>query len=492
MSTTVAARFRAPSPLKAATTAARFGALLLAIVLPVSGVAAQSGAPQAAPQQSGATSLTLYQDGRVLVRRSFSIKVPNGASTQRVALGSIDPSSLFSLDSTVSYNGAVTTPGADADGALRRAVGKTLVFRSGVGLRDTVSATVIGLEPVRVRLADGTIFFGLPGQPTFPADLAAGDPVTEIRLTARRAADQLRLGGFAQGGGWNTMYTIVLRGTSAQVTGLASFAAPFTAEDAEVQLLAGQVNQAPMAAPMAAQERRMAASRVASFDAMNKSAEEQKVGEFHLYTLPGRHRLSPGVLTSVALFEPASATATKSFVVRASVSYSGYWPQSGDEGEVPVSVFYTVPRTRRTPFGDAPLPGGAARIFQADSAGRLQLIGEAGIDHTAPGEELRINAGSAFDIVAKRIQTDWSQGTEPVPNAPRRTRTFVIAAYADTVRNQSAAAVDVDLLIERGGDWRVVESSLPVEKLSSTRSRFRVKVPAGGETVVTYRIKATW
>jgi len=488
MSTTVAARFSAPSPLKAATAAAPLAALLL-----LGGSSTALSAQQAAPQQAGSTSLTLYQDGRVLVRRAFPIKVPNGASTQRVALGPIDPSSLFSLDSAVAYNGAVTTPGADADGALQRAVGKTLVFRSGIGLRDTVSATVIGLEPVRVRLADGTIFFGLPGQPTFPADLAAGDPVTEIRLTARRAADQLRLGGFAQGGGWNTMYTIVLRGTSAQVTGLASFAAPFTADDAEVQLLAGQVNQAPMAAPMAMQEqRRMAAARVASFDAMNKSAEEQKVGEFHLYTLPGRHQLRPGVLTSVALFEPASAPVAKSFVVRASVSYSGYWPQSGDEGEVPVSVFYTLTRARRTPFGDAPLPGGAARIFQADSAGRLQLVGEAGTGHTAPGEELRIDAGTAFDIVAKRIQTDWQQGTEPVPNVPRRTRTFVTAAYADTVRNQSAAPVDVDLLIERMGDWRVVESSLPAEKLTSTRTRFRVKVPAGGETVVTYRIKATW
>src|SRR6478736_6693432 len=255
----------------------RVAAALALLSICSSASVAQQAAPQQAPQQ-GATSLTLYQDGRVLVRRAFPIKVPSGPSTQRVALGPIDPSSLFSLDSAVAYNGAVTTPGADADGALQRAVGKTLVFRSGIGLRDTVSATVIGLEPVRVRLADGTIFFGLPGQPTFPADLAAGDPVTEIRLTARRAADQLRLGGFAQGGGWNTMYTIVLRGTSAQVTGLASFAAPFTADDAEVQLLAGQVNQAPMAAPMAMQEqRRMAAARVASFDAMNKSAEEQKV-----------------------------------------------------------------------------------------------------------------------------------------------------------------------------------------------------------------------
>ena len=277
------------------------------------------------------------------------------------------------------------------------------------------------------------------------------------------------------------------------MTGLASFAAPFTADDAEVQLLAGQVNQAPTASPMAMQEQRqyLSAARAAR-DEMNKAAGEQKVGEFHLYTLPGRHQLRPGVLTSVALFEPATAPVAKSYEIRTGIPFYGYWPQTGDEGEVPVSVFYTLTRARRTPFGDAPIPGGAARIFQADSAGRLQLVGEAGIGHTAPGEPMRIDAGTAFDLVAKRIQTEWQQGTEPVPNVQRRTRTFVIAAYADTVRNQGATAVEVDLFIERGGDWRIIESSLPAEKLSSTRSRIRLKVPAGGETVVTYRIKATW
>lgn len=445
-------------------------------------------------QQSPSTSLTLYQDGRVLVRRAFPIRVPTGASVQRVPLGPIDPTSLFSLDSAVAFNGAVTTPGSDGEGALRRAIGKKLMFRSGTGLRDTVSATVLGVDPVRVQLADGSIYFGLPGQPTFPAELVPAEAATDIRVNARKAADQLRLGGFAQGGGWNTLYTIVLRGSNASITGLASFAAPFTADDAEVQLLAGQVNQAPMASPMAIQERRdfagVAAARAPMMD--NKVAGEQKVGEFHLYTLPGRHQLRPGVLSSVALFEPATAPVTKSYEVRSSIPFWGYWPQTGDEGETPVSVFYTLARARRTPFGDAPVPGGAARIFQADSAGRLQLVGEAGIGHTAPGEEMRINAGSAFDIVAKRVQTDWQQGTEPVPNVQRRTRTFVIAAYADTVRNQSNAPVDVDLFIERGGDWRVIESSIPAEKLSSTKSRIRLKVPAGGEAVVTYRLKATW
>lgn len=464
----------------------------LAVLLFAVPLLAQQAAPQQAPQQAPATSVTLYQDGRVLVRRAFPQRVPVGASVQRIALGPVDPSSLVSLDSTLSITGALTTPGADPSGALTRMIGRSLLFRSGIGLKDTLTATVVGVDPLRVRFADGTIFFGLPGQPAFPADVVPTEAMTDVRIHARRAADQLRLGGFAQGGAWNAMYAVVLRGSVGQVSGLASFTVPFTADDVEVQLLAGQVNQAPMGGGVMPQAARMAGRVNESVAFMDASAAQQKVGEFHLYTLNGRAQLRPGTMSSVALFEPASAPVAKSYEVRSSVPFYGYWGQTGDEGETPVTVFYTLTRARRTPFGDAPLPQGAVRIFQPDSAGRLQLIGEAGVGHTAPGEELRINAGSAFDLVAKRIQTDWVQGTEPMPGATRRTRTFVNSAYADTLRNQGDTDALIDVQVERGGEWRILESSQPAERLSSTRARFRVKVPAGGEAVLTYRIKATW
>ena len=443
-------------------------------------------------QQAPTTSVTLYQDGRILVRRAYPVRVPSGSSVQHLTLGPVDPASLVALDSEVTITGATTTAPLDAESALRAMVGQSLLFRSGTMLKDTVRATVVSMEPVRVRLADGTIFFGLPGTPTFPADQLPGESSTDVRVQARRGQDQFRLGGFAGGGSWTAMYSIVLRGASAQVTGLATFGTPLTADNAEVQLLAGQVNQAPGASPMVAMRRLSMAAAQAVREDNSGVAGQQKVGEFHLYTLPGRQMLRPGALSSVALFDPASTPVAKSYEVGSSVPYEGYWPQDNSEGDVPVTVFYTLPRARRTPFGDAPLPAGAARLFQADSGGRLQLVGEAAIDHTAPGEELRVNAGTAFDLVAKRIQTDWQQGQEPVPGSTRRTRTYVNSAYADTLRNQSDTDATIDVQVERSGEWRILESSIPAERLSSTRARFRVKVPAQGQAVVTYRIKATW
>jgi hypothetical protein len=50
----------------------------------------------------------------------------------------------------------------------------------------------------------------------------------------------------------------------------------------------------------------------------------------------------------------------------------------------------------------------------------------------------------------------------------------------------------VDVIEERAGEWAVVKSSVPAEKLSTVRTRFRVKVPARGEAEVTYRLRIVW
>src|SRR5919107_4471601 len=51
------------------------------------------------------TSLTIYNDGRVLVRRTVQKEIPRGASTQRVGLGPLNPGSIFSLDSSLTIIG---------------------------------------------------------------------------------------------------------------------------------------------------------------------------------------------------------------------------------------------------------------------------------------------------------------------------------------------------------------------------------------------------
>ncbi len=437
------------------------------------------------PAQS--TSLTIYNDGRVLVRRTVGAEVSKGNSTQRIALGALDISTLFSLDSSVvitasSYDGAV-----DENSVLRRAIGRRLKFRHAGPPVDSLGAQLVGVDPERWRMPEGNIQFGRPGTPLYPDDIVVLDPVVNLSLRTTNARKELRLGYFTGGAQWQASYQIVLGASQAQVTGSAVInSQTLRAENTEIQLLAGSVSRAVMD-----DERRREFDMVARKAAAEGVAvAEQRVGEFHLYSLPGRSTLLPGVATSIALFDPGYAKYERSYVVKGHIPYWGGLPQYGEETEIPVEISYLVKRPRKTEFGDRPLPGGVARLFQADSTGRLQLVGEARLGHTPAGEDLRLAAGTAFDLTAKRVQTTYITRRDSVRAG--YWRTVATADYAVTLNNAGDSAVTIEVHEERGGEWSVLSSSVPPEKVSSTLTRFRVAVPGRGETVLKYRVRVIW
>ncbi len=439
--------------------------------------------PTCLPAQS--TSLTVYNDGRVLARRTLAASVPKGSSEQRLELGALEPGSLFSLDSGVSIVGASYDGAVDELSAMRRAIGRPILFRTSPS--DTVTATVVGVDPERFRLADGRMLYARPGQPVFPGDIAPPDPVTRVALRADGARKELRLGYFTAGAQWGASYQVVLARGQARVTGMAVInSQSLRAAAAELQLLAGAVNRAETQQPSVRKAMQAYALDRAELAA---GAAEERVGEFHLYTLPGRVTILPGIATSVALFSPASAAAERSYVVRGQLPYWGVIPQQGDATEVPVQVVYTVKRARETELGDRPLPAGTARVFQADSAGRLQLVGEAAIRHTPAGEDLRLDAGTAFDLTARRTQTSYTTRRD---SSKAGIPTAVTADYSVALANATDSAATVEVREERVGEWSVVSSSVPAEKVSSTVTRFRVAVPARGQATLTYRIRALW
>ena len=452
----------------------------------------------AATTAAAQTSLTIYNDGRVLVRRTVPVRVASGFSTLTVPLGMLDPSSLFSLDPAVNVVRAAYDGAVDEASVLRRAVGRRITFRiprsrpDGSVLNDTLSAVVLSADPLQFQLPDGRVTFSMPGQPLYPADLVVSVPSAALTLQSSAARDNLRVGYFTQGARWLASYQVVLGGNGAtgdaRVTGAAVVSSEtLRADSAEVQLLAGSVNMAaPPYAPSPLRGR--VAMQAMAKDEVSQVAE-QRVGEFHLYSVPERLTLLPGLTSSAAMFDPASVRYERNYVVHGQLPIWGYFPQQPNEEDVPVEVSYTLKRPRKTDFGDRPLPGGVARLFQADSAGRLQLVGEASTDHTPAGEDLRLTAGSAFDLTAKRVQTTYTTRRDSVGGTWRTTAT---ADYRVTISNATDSAATVDVQEERRGDWTIVSSSLKPEKVSSSITRFRVTVPARGDAVLTYRVRVTW
>jgi len=432
---------------------------------------------------SAQTSLTIYNDGRVLVRRTFPVQVPKGESTHRLTPGVLEPGSLLPLDTSITLLEARYDSVVGEQNSLRRAVGRKFTFQSQSYPPVPITATLVGMDPERWRLDDGTVLFQRPGLIRWPEDVLF-EPTLELRLRSPQARPALGLAYFTAGAHWRAGYQVVLGGSSARVKGVAVITSrTLRADSAELQLLAGTIAP-PQPRPGAfdANEnlRAMAAAKAAP--------AEERIEEAHLYTLPGRWSLRQGGTSSLPLFDDASAAVTREYVVRHEPVF-GIFQERGEPEEVPVQLTYTLARPRKSAFGDTPLPRGTAQLFRRDAEKRLQLVGEASLDHTPAGKDLVLRAGEAFDLTARRRQTDFRTERD---SSAAGVRTRAEAAYEVALTNATDSAATITVQEARAGEWSVLSSSVPAEKVSATLVQFRVPVPARGQATLTYRIRAVW
>ncbi len=431
------------------------------------------------------TSLTIYQDGRVVVRRTIPAPVPRGTSTLGVDLGTrnVDPGTLVALDDGVEIRGVTVSAASGPEAALRRAVGQDLDFmilRSDSSPR-FVRGTLLSLDPQTVRV-DGRVIYMFPGVPAFPDSLVALAPRVDLTVDAARAQRSLRLAYQADGVQWRASYSLVVPrgpGARSRITGLATIEDPgaLTFQRAEVQLLAGDVRRnGGISRPGYAEGAVMMRATAAP-----AAPAEEAIGETHLYTLAGAVDLLPGQSETVALFAPADVAAEPEYLLRHS-QYFFQVQQGQPEQDLHAEVSYLVRRPRGTMFGDTPLPAGTVRVLSPDSAGRLQLLGEAQIQHTPAGRELHLTTGTAFDVTAQRAQVSFELSG----------KNSSVSSYRVTIQNAKNDPVTVQVLDQFSGEFEVLSSSVPAERLSASSVRFPVVVAAGGEATLEYRVRARW
>src|SRR6266542_6340206 len=117
------------------------------------------------PTSAAQTSLSIYRDGRVVVRRTLPQALQQGRNNLTIRLEALDPATLFSPDTVVAVMSATARyPSKSAD-ALASAVGETLSFVSAKG--DTIRATVVGVDPPHFQLPDWHLLLAQPRHHVF-------------------------------------------------------------------------------------------------------------------------------------------------------------------------------------------------------------------------------------------------------------------------------------------------------------------------------------
>lgn len=258
-------------------------------------------------------------------------------------------------------------------------------------------------------------------------------------------------------------------------------------EDANLKLVAGDVNRAPQA-PQRNQYYRGA--ELAMSDSMQKGFEEQAFFEYHLYTL-GRPTTIPDRSTKqIELFEKATEIPVKKrFMFDGTQQYMYYGggrqenEQFGIGGDTKVQVFLQFDNKEKDGLG-MPLPSGRIRVSQLDeNDGSFEFIGEDTIDHTPRNEEVTIKLGNAFDVVGERRQVSFERG-----------RNWMTETIEVKIRNQKEERVEVHIQehLYRWSNAKITDISHDHEMLDARTMHIPVDVGSEDEVVVTYTVHYSW
>jgi hypothetical protein len=260
--------------------------------------------------------------------------------------------------------------------------------------------------------------------------------------------------------------------------------------NAQLKLVAGEVNRAPSAAPAPAMAMKRAAAM--EMDAAAGGFTESALSEYHLYALGRRTDLPENSTKQLELFPAVHGVACrKQLVFTAAPAPWSYW--SGpieDQGyaateQGSVGAYLEFDNKEANKLG-VPLPAGRVRVNQANASdGALEFVGEDVIKHTPRNETLRIKLGNSFDIVGERKQTSFKIDT---------TAKTIDESFQVSVRNRKkeAATVVVREYLYRWSTWEVAAKNHDFAKRDAQTIDFPVEIAADGEAKVTYTVHYHW
>lgn len=433
-------------------------------------------------------SLTVYSVGRALVRDSREVALPAGQAALefRDIAAQVMPETVAIAGKGVvvleqNYEYDLLSPQTLLNKFLGRDV--TLVVDEPSGepgqfVRTRVSGRLLSTNDGTVwRIGDDIVTNPPYRQLVFsdvPGNLRDRPTLVWLLDVARAARTRLEATYLTQGITWKADYVLSLddAGKRAGLLGWVTLDNRSGADypQTRLQLVAGDVHLAtrPQRGMVFKEEMRVAAA---------PQMTEESFAEYHLYTLPRTTTIKDRQQKQVTLLEADGIDVERHYRVETPQRWfrSTIGPQKQD---VRVDVELSNRADNRMGM---PLPAGVVRVYQKDSRGAAQFVGEDRIDHTPKDETVVLTLGNAFDVVAERRQTDYRSFDHTSESA-----------FEVVLRNHKSDPVTVEVREHVGGDWEMLHSSHPYEKISAFGVEFKVPVPADGEATLTYRVRVRW
>lgn len=461
----------------------------------------------------GDTELTVYNQGFALVKEQRLLELKSGIQEVRiedvaqlievnsVGIRSLSQAGSFSvLEQNYQYD--LISPAA----ILNKAVGKQItfnrVFADGrverlQGILLSAPTAVVGnanggsnqtWQGMVIQTNDGRIILNPSGEievASIPEGLISKPSLLWLLSSQRQGPNNVELSYLTQGISWKSDYVLNLDqdGKLGDIKGWVTLTnnSGATYTDAKLKLLAGEVFRVQPAFGGG----RGGAPEMALRSAAKNEFSEEQFADYHLYTLQRPATVRDREIKQVSLLEAINVPVTKKLVVDSMRMYGFYRPNEGlvGVGDIKPLVFIEFKNDEASHLG-MPLPMGTVKVFQRDSTGSLQMLGEASIDHTPRNEQLSLPVGRAFDVVCSRKRTEFKWiGSS---------RTGAIETFEIEVRNRKQTAETVHVFERFGGEWTITQKNAEYTKLDAHTVDFVLNLKADEVRKIVYTVETRW
>ncbi len=376
---------------------------------------------------------------------------------------------------------------------LQLSIGKTITVDRVIGnTMETTTGTLLSVDGgltlkdekgnlVTLQRYDAIKFPKLPAGITTEPELAlslTSDSAGDYPLTLHYALDGLSW--------WVNYQAVFVPGSNGQEGSLRLASDAFIAnasgenfDQVALDLVAGEVRRAPSIPRPMVKRALMAEPMGMAADSAAPEFAQASLGDYYQYNLSQPVTLPEGAITQVRFMpEVKDIPATRRYVFEGN-AVSG---TDNDFRAVDSTVRFTNDSASKL---GKPLPAGTLRLYDYSSNGPvLNFLGENTIGHTASGQTLDIAFGRAFDIKGKHVQKHFSED-------PTRRRT----EEAVDIILKNASKNEVTVLVREGmryPKFTLGKTSHAYESLNAQQIEFRVKIPAGSETTVSYIANYSW
>ena len=372
---------------------------------------------------------------------------------------------------------------------LRKYVGRDVtIVRSrqegGTTIEEDVQARLLSFNNGPVWRIGGEIVTGLFATqykfPELPGNLYSR-PTLIWTLENQGGVDHRVEASYLAGGmAWNADYvlTVARDDRTADLDGWVTLrnGSGTSFNNASLQLVAGDLNRVRAEAGLMVDAVR-SASRALEAPAMSQEA----FSDYHLYTLGRRTSINNSETKQVSMLGATGFPVHKRYIVNGQAMYYRNAQHPGSPLRDDVQVFYQLKNDQASGLG-MPLPAGVVRVYQSDSKGSLQFVGEDHVTHTPKDETISLKIGNAFDVVCERKQTDFQKIAANVYEME----------FEITLRNHKTTPVTVEVNEPIGGTWRMLQASHGWTKTDAWASQFTVPVGIDGTSVLRYRVRVTY